>query len=318
MKGEVRQQINKDISLQLFSEKDLNVSDIQIASNIIETKQENEFSKYGNDFIPNAELLFDAALPNLYYFFEIYNLNKNEDYLFEILLKDREQKIVDVVTSSVKTIPATSTIEMGRTNLIGVESGKYSLDVMIKSQKDGKSASQSKEFYTHSVGKEKENSRIIDFDPVQLAIDNSVLIEMLRVFIDPQKYKAIIVADKALQQELINETWNNLEILYPQESGSFKKAFFRRIDMAKQYAGFKKEGWQTDRGRVLRQYGPPDEIESHDFGLAEKPWEVWYYHNMQGGVEFIFLSRSGYGEMELVHSTARGEVYFTEWTKWIN
>ena len=53
------------------------------------------------------------------------------------------------------------------------------------------------------------------------------------------------------------------------------------------------------------------------FGMGEKSHEIWHYHSLQGGVQFVFVDKQELGDMELVHSTARGELYDDNWTRWL-
>ena len=61
------------------------------------------------------------------------------------------------------------------------------------------------------------------------------------------------------------------------------------------------------------QYGRFDNIEEGISPAYTNPWETWYYNSLQGGVYFIFQDVDGYGNYELVHSTAAGEKYSPEW-----
>jgi hypothetical protein len=79
------------------------------------------------------------------------------------------------------------------------------------------------------------------------------------------------------------------------------------------YSNYFKEGWQTDRGRVLLMYGRPDEIERNPSVLDVNPYEIWYYYSLEGGCEFVFGDLSGHGEYELLHSTYRNEIQDINW-----
>ena len=72
-------------------------------------------------------------------------------------------------------------------------------------------------------------------------------------------------------------------------------------------------GWRTDRGRVYIIYGPPDEVERYPYSENMKPYEIWHYYNLQGGVIFVFGDRTGFGSYELLHSTLVGEIKNEEW-----
>jgi GWxTD domain-containing protein len=91
---------------------------------------------------------------------------------------------------------------------------------------------------------------------------------------------------------------------------------FRRYAYANQYFSSlpgMNDGWRSDRGRVLMQYGQWDDRNEITAPSYEHPWERWYYRSIQGGVLFIFVDINGYGEYRLVHSTAKGEIFDSNW-----
>lgn len=77
------------------------------------------------------------------------------------------------------------------------------------------------------------------------------------------------------------------------------------------YRGGGKEGYLTDRGKVYLKYGPCDDVFVSTSDVNVKPYEVWYYPELKGqsSVYFYFVDTTGYGNYQLVHSTARDEVY---------
>jgi hypothetical protein len=78
-----------------------------------------------------------------------------------------------------------------------------------------------------------------------------------------------------------------------------------------------REGYKTDRGRVYIVYGPPDDIERHPNDSNARPYEIWTYNNIQGGVIFVFVLRQIGGEYELVHSTHRNELHDENWQQYV-
>ncbi|MCS7084542.1 MAG: GWxTD domain-containing protein, partial [Bacteroidia bacterium] len=77
-----------------------------------------------------------------------------------------------------------------------------------------------------------------------------------------------------------------------------------------------KDGWKTDRGRILLTYGPPSDVQDFTGQDNSVPYEVWTYDRLknQAGVNFVFAAPSlNPDQMELVHSTLLGEVYNPNW-----
>jgi hypothetical protein len=88
-------------------------------------------------------------------------------------------------------------------------------------------------------------------------------------------------------------------------------------------------GYQTDRGRVYLQYGPPDQIVPMNNEPSSYPYEIWQYYTIRGNAtddvnnpqnttqsnrRFVFanfdLVTNNY---QLIHSDARGEVRDDRW-----
>ena len=76
-----------------------------------------------------------------------------------------------------------------------------------------------------------------------------------------------------------------------------------------------KDGFRTDRGRVLIMYGNPDDVDRHPNEIDSRPYEIWSYNNIQGGVIFVFVQRTAGAEYELVHSTHRNELRDDNWDR---
>ena len=94
--------------------------------------------------------------------------------------------------------------------------------------------------------------------------------------------------------------------------------WLQRMGTANQrYSSLAKEGWRTDRGRVLILYGEPSEIDRKASTDRSKPYEIWYYYQIENSVQFVFIDRSGFGDYVLVHSTKRGEVQDESWEQYL-
>ena len=79
------------------------------------------------------------------------------------------------------------------------------------------------------------------------------------------------------------------------------------------YSSTFREGWESDRGRILLLYGLPDTKDIVPASIDTKAHEIWYYYNIEGGVEFVFVDKRRNGDFELVHSTKRGEISDPNW-----
>ena len=92
------------------------------------------------------------------------------------------------------------------------------------------------------------------------------------------------------------------------------REFITRIDESnKRFGTMSKIGWKTDRGRVYILNGEPNEIERFPNQMDTKPYEIWHYNDIEGGVIFIFADLSGFSDYMLIHSTMRGELRDDNW-----
>ncbi|HEY6625474.1 MAG TPA: GWxTD domain-containing protein, partial [Ignavibacteriaceae bacterium] len=81
------------------------------------------------------------------------------------------------------------------------------------------------------------------------------------------------------------------------------------------FSSLGKKGWKTDRGRVYIVYGEPSEIQRYPNQTDARPYEIWRYESLEGGVEFIFGDLTGFTDYQLLHSTKRGELRDDYWQR---
>jgi len=74
-----------------------------------------------------------------------------------------------------------------------------------------------------------------------------------------------------------------------------------------------RDGWRTDRGVTLLKYGLPTQVEQFIQTIDTKPYEIWFYQNVQGGAYFYFVDWQLMQNHKLVHSTVIGEVRDEKW-----
>ena len=92
-----------------------------------------------------------------------------------------------------------------------------------------------------------------------------------------------------------------------------RSEYLQRVQEAEEFRKFGKPGWKTPMGRVYVLFGKPDQRERHPQVSDTKPYEEWHYHQIEGGVMWIFVDRYGTGEMEQIYSTKRGEIFYDNW-----
>jgi len=89
------------------------------------------------------------------------------------------------------------------------------------------------------------------------------------------------------------------------------------IDYANQkYKSKLRAGWKTDRGRIMLQYGAPNDVQQYPSMNNTAPYEIWTYNKLgvQPQVIFVFVDKDLItNEYPLVHSTKYGEANNPRW-----
>ncbi|UCH65583.1 MAG: GWxTD domain-containing protein, partial [Ignavibacterium sp.] len=67
--------------------------------------------------------------------------------------------------------------------------------------------------------------------------------------------------------------------------------------------------------RVYLIYGEPSEIDRYPNQTDSRPYEIWSYQDIEGGVIFIFADLTGFSDYLLIHSTKRGELRDDSWER---
>jgi GWxTD domain-containing protein len=95
------------------------------------------------------------------------------------------------------------------------------------------------------------------------------------------------------------------------------------IKVDKKWGNVFRKGYDTDRGRIFLQYGPPDIMVEGVNDPSAKPYEIWEYYKIkdktnkvpdQTEKKFLFYEpNEGNNEFVLLHSDVKGEISEPKW-----
>jgi len=313
------------VSFNSYSSRKLEISGIELCSQMSRTEKENKFSRYfGYDLVPNASAIFGFHAPQMYTFCEVYNLEygpgKDGKYSVEYEICDLDGDTVMEIGEMRKNKPGDSAVEINSIDVRKLESGIYKLVVTVRDPVSGQSATAEKKFYVvNEESRENVDKVLVDFMYANMSEE-----ELDRIF-GPLKYIATEDEKKRYKRatlegkrKIVAHFWDNRDPDPSTEVNEARVEFMKRLEYANQHFGnIYLEGWATDMGRVLIQYGFPSEVERYNYTMGTKPYQIWHYYEIEGGVIFVFVDKTGYGVMELVHSTARKELHDEDWQRWI-
>jgi len=315
------------INLDLNSYESIFSSDLQLANSINKVSENTNSPFYKNTYeiIPNPTGVFGGSLPVIFFYSELYNLDKDlkeEKLRVDYLMVSTSG---DTVLEKNKWIPRTysSIIDVGALNISKLPSGSYTLLQVISDSILNSSYITSKKVYLYNPNVIDSSVDISNFDLTWSEFDTMSEEELDKVF-EESKYIAIkqeidqwsrLRAGYAKRKFLVKfwkERISNPE--YPEQN--FKKVYFSRIKYAnQQYSSFQREGWRTDRGRIYVLFGEPTEIQRFPNDSEMKPYEIWQYNHIEGGVIFVFADISGFSDYVLLHSNKRGELRDDNWQR---
>ncbi len=315
----------KHIILTKYSDSELQLSDIHIASQLKKTQKENKFSKYfGYDMIPIASSIFSVQNPMVYAFCEVYNLKYDENsprtYNVHYSINDLNGNEVKDLEWITRHKPGDSSVEVNGINIVSLSSGLYNLKIEVIDNETNENASATKRFY---VLKESNVNKLAQL--METAYLSEMTEEELGEKWGPMRYIATETEKKQYKKsdiegkrQIIAHFWDKRDSDFTTEINETKTEFEQKLAYVNEnFKTAQTKGWATDMGRVLIVYGFPSEIERFPSSIEKKPYQIWHYYEIEGGVEFVFIDKTGFGMMELVHSTARNELQDYNWQRWI-
>jgi GWxTD domain-containing protein len=333
-------ELSLEIDAPGFSKTELQISDIQLAGYIQRDTTQGYLVKNGYRITPNPTGIYGLGMPMLYLYSEIYNLapatsDSGGYYHAGYRILNADGRMVKEMEPRIRKKPGNSAVEISGINVVTLVSGAYQLLLEVVDRESGVIARSGRRFFVYREAdfaeggaafqkKEEvkgEGSAGIDADRYNMMTEKEVDDEFENTrFISTKEerdtYKKLNLQGK---QSFIKEFWAKRDQTLGTAENEFKRDYLGRVEFANQtFKGGFRNGWRSDRGRIVLIYGRPDEIERFPFSNQNRTYEIWHYYSQQGGLQFYFVDKRDTGDLELVHSTARGELYDPEWERWID
>ncbi|MBU8932422.1 MAG: GWxTD domain-containing protein [candidate division Zixibacteria bacterium] len=99
-----------------------------------------------------------------------------------------------------------------------------------------------------------------------------------------------------------NEFWASRDPNPSTAINELKVRFYHRINVADQrFSLMGRKGWRTDRGRILVEYGEPDQIDDYPFAMDRYPYQSWHYFEQGPYRKFTFVDEHDNGDYRLIY-----------------
>ncbi len=320
--------ITEYIHVMPFSHDSLGLSDIQLASRILQNSKDTKSIFYKNTFevTPIPTLVFGQNLPVVFYYYEVYENNDGEK---NGLLKIRNTIFNSqgkaffsrdrVIKKGIK-----SRVEVGSVPINKFPTDTYLMRVTLFDSAANIGVTSAKRFFVFNPNVKSVDTSSASVGGAVSSVFGVMSAEECDDLFAKSKYIAnsqeISQYDKLSKlegkREFLYHFWKNRDNVPGTKQNEYFQAYLKRISEANQkYGSFNKAGWKTDRGRVLLKYGEPSEIDRFPNQTDTKPYEVWRYNDLEGGVIFVFADLTGFSDYQLVHSTMRGEMRDDNWER---
>ncbi len=318
---------SEEIKVVPFIKNKIQISHIELAKNIKNTQVNKKSIFYKNSYevIPNPSIVFDSKSPALFYYVELYNLiksGKHKVLKMGTTLVNSNGRIVYSRNREIKPV-ADALVQVGIINLAKYGTGTFNLIVTLQDTLTKEGAISGKKFFYYNPeskpdGNAKQNAPFISSEYGVLSNDDCDLLfdesRPIATGDEIDRYEKLTSLNA--KREFLYNFWKVRDPLPQTSENEFKAEYLKRLKYVNEHFGtMNKPGYKTDRGRVYLKYGAYDQIERFPSNSNRKPYEIWYYNSIEGGVYFIFGDLTGYSDYELLHSTKRGELHDYDWQR---
>jgi GWxTD domain-containing protein len=298
------------------------LSDIELCSRVTPSADRSSpFYKNTVEVIPNPARLFGEGLPVVHFYVEVYNLDRDPGPPALLRASIRDARGTEMVfQGKPKPRTSSSSVEFGSMNVASLPGGSYVFRVSLEDTSSAPAktlAASEKKFFVYNPatspapgpGAASAYDRVFSFMTADEADDEIRKVRYLST--EPERRQVEQLADLEAKRSFLKTFWTG-------RSGAGvadpRDAYLAKVrDADAKYREQSRPGWLTDRGRVSIIYGPPDNVERYPSAPESRPYEVWQYESIQGGVVFVFVDKLGFGTYRLVHSTHMKELRNDDW-----
>jgi len=323
--------INSDIRID-FSDKDLEISDIELLESYGKTSQTNNTTKSGFSLIPLVSNYYSPEFDKLAYYFEIYNpkFNANESYVLLQNIKIKETGEIAGQFNKLKKInPQQITPLINTFNIGNLPTGNYEIVIQIRNQLNELIAEKKIDFQRTNLNTPIDVNRLNSINIANTFSDElpkdslTEFINCLAPIASPFELNIINrklkQMDDTLKRQFIYSFWYNKNNANPRKDWEDYKIQVNRIQ--KLFGTRIKKGYQTDRGRVYLKYGAPNNLIDRPNEPSSYPYQIWHYYRLGqfNNKRFIFyMPDLVTNDYTILHSDVPGEVKNETWNATLN
>lgn len=321
----------------------VSLSHLEFLESFAPSGGQTQLSKSGYDLVPYVSSFFPENMEQLRFYGEIYNTQnvmKPEDrYVVMYYIESSTGSRMTDYNGFTKLSPQKINSFIYAFNITKLPSGSYNLVVEVRNASNRLLAMRKSPFERFNPGVTHQLDDLAALDVTNTfagkITNKDTLIDIIRslrpisttaeVEFAENRIKA---GDVKLMQQYLYNFWLARNEANPE--ADYKKYMVEVKKVNEQFGTQTLKGYDTDRGRVYLQYGPPDQRVVVNDEPSSYPYEIWQYYTIRGSYgdhnvnqpsnttqtnkKFVFADFDLVtNNLVLIHSDARGEVRDDNW-----
>jgi len=306
-------------------------SEVELVKSYSKTESPGTLSKSGYDLVPYTYTFFPENENKMVFYAELYHMNKaigdDKKFLLSYYIESFEHNLMlSAYVRPKKETARNVNVLLTEVDIANLPSGNYNLVLEARNQ-DNSVIAQKKMFFQRMNPKAQVS--LADLGSTDIAntfAERITSTDSLREYISStypiatgleKAFARVSVktADLRTLQQFFYSFWLARDPANPQQAW---KNYKEQVDKVQANFGTPvKKGYQTDRGRVYLEYGPPNTRSEQHMEPSNYPYEIWQYYtlnNNQRNRKFVFYSPDMVtSDFILLHSDATGEVNNPRW-----
>jgi len=313
-----------------YPKETVSVSGIELIETYTKVENPGILTKNGYDLIPYILNYYPEKISKLTYYAEIYNTDvvfgAEEKYLLSTFIETYENgALFDDMVKVKKETTKPVNVAFGEFDLTNLPTGNYNLVIEIR-DKTNKLIAYNKMFFQ----RDHPSMQVVMKDLSNVSVENTFvnrinnpdtiadyIQSLYPISSETERQYATNLLKrrdtKAMQQYFYN-FWVTRNSSNPEGPWLLYKIEVEKVNAA--YSSKIRRGYETDRGRVYLQYGPPNSMIESLNEPSAYPYEIWHYYAIgtQKNKKFVFCNADMItNDFTLIHSDAAGEIYDYKW-----
>ncbi len=319
--------LSTEIEVKGFPRSGLSLSGVELCTDISsESSERDPYYKNTLHVVPNPRMLYGLGLPTVQFYAEVYGLRRMHDSTAYTVSWDVLDTAGDVLKhySASRSGRSSDVVQIGSANVSDLVTGTYEFKLSVSDSISTLKAVSNRYFFVYNPYVKSNDTNQVSrqtiisppFDTMSVTLLNNLFhaANYLETPEETNAYKRLVTPQA--KRKFVSQFWAKQDSEAGPNGFNSWRTFYSRFKYAnEQFRSSFTAGWLMDRGRVFIDYGSPDYIERHFSSADMKPYQIWTYNSIQGGVIFVFVDMTGFKDYVLVHSTMRGEVSNPDWLR---